>query len=105
MSFLKRLEYPCLVLAPDRVISSEKSGAVSGEEAGWPAEKQWFDVIDEVSENISILASIRLRLSSLSISGSMVSRVRFCQPCFTLTFANARRSCKVRAIFVEIREW
>jgi len=102
MSFLKRFEYPLRPLAPDRVISSEKSGAVSGDEAGWPAEKQWFDVIDEVSENISMLASTRLRLSSLSISGSIVSRLRFCQPCFTLTFASARRSCSVRAIFVEV---
>lgn len=97
MSLRKRLDES--VLLPERSISSEKMGAVRGEDIGaLDEEKHCPEALDEVSDRASTLEIVRLRLSSRSISGSMESMLRFCQPCLILTLASARRSCSARVI-------
>ncbi len=74
-------------------------GPVKGEELGIPVEeKQGPEAMDDVSEYKSLFELVRFRLSSLSISGSIESMLRYCQPCFILILARASRSCRARVI-------
>jgi len=67
-------------------------GAVSGEEGRALLEYTLLDVVDAVSEMVSLLeAGLFLRKRS-STCGSIASRLMFSQPFWILTLARARRS-------------
>lgn len=58
---------------PDLPTSSENMGAASGEESKAPRGWKRSEALDEVSESVALLDAGRLRFSSTSIRGSMVS--------------------------------
>lgn len=74
-------------------------GAVSGEEPRPLLEGTLLEVVDAVSEMVSLLldAGLFLRIRS-SIWGSMTSRLMFSQPFWILTLASARRSWRALVI-------
>ena len=61
-------------------MSSENMGAVNGEESTAPIGKNRSETLDEVSDRAPLLDPGRLRFSSSSILGSMLSRDRFSHP-------------------------
>lgn len=83
---------------PDLGRSSEKSGSVIGDEARPLLECSRLEVVEAVSEMVSLLDAGRFLLIRSSTRGSMASRLKFCHPFWILTLANARRSCSVRVI-------
>lgn len=84
---------------PDLGRSSENSGSVIGDEARPLLECSRLEVVEAVSEMVSLLDAGRFLLIRSSTRGSMASRLKFCHPFWILTLANARRSCSVRVIF------
>lgn len=69
-----------------------------GDEARPWLECSRLEVVEAVSEAVSMLDAGRFLLIRSSTRGSMASRLRFCQPFCILTLASARRSCSVRVI-------
>jgi len=87
-----------LTLPPERN-SSENIGPVSGEELKPLLECKRLDVIDAVSEIVSILLAVLFFFMRSSTWGSMASRLMFSHPFCLFTLASARRSCKARVIW------
>lgn len=81
---------------PDRGKSSENMGAVRGDDARLDC--SLLDVVDAVSDMVSLLDAGLFLLMRCSSCGSMASRLIFSQPFCILTFANARRSCRALVI-------
>lgn len=73
-------------------MSSENIGAVSGEEAKPILEWLRLDVVEAVSDIVSLLEAGLFLLIRSSTCGSMASRLMFSQPFWILTLASARRS-------------
>jgi hypothetical protein len=95
----ERLE---LLLLPDKEpdSSSEKRGAVKGEEFILFRRYVGADTVDDVSDKASLCElEGRFRLSSCSIRGSRDSNGRFPQPFWTLTFAKANRFWRALVIY------
>lgn len=65
---------------------------MSGEEAGPLLDCIRLEVVDAVSEMVSMLDAGRFLLMRSSICGSMASKLMFSQPFWILTLARARRS-------------
>lgn len=78
--------------------SSENMGAVRGEELTPLLECRRLEVVEALSEMVSLLDAGRLRRSRSSTCGSMTSRLMCSQPFWILTLARARRSCRARVI-------
>lgn len=73
-------------------------GSVMGEEARPLLECWRLEVVEAVSEMVSLLeAGLFLRRRSWTC-GSMASMLRFSHPFCILTLASARRSCNARVI-------
>jgi hypothetical protein len=81
--------------------SSENMGAVRGEEPSPLLECSLLEVVDAVSEMVSLLDAGLFLLIRSSICGSMASRLMFSQPFCILTLASARRSWRARVICVK----
>lgn len=80
-----------LVGPPLRSRSSENMGKVRGDEARPPRKELLSpEMLDDESEMVSARDAGLLRESSSLRRGSMVSRLRFSQPCLILTLARAR---------------
>lgn len=92
---------PCILLGGG-ISSSEKRGAVSGEEARLDC--TLLDVVDAVSEIVSLDDAGRFLLMRCSSCGSMVSMLMFSQPFWILTLASASRSWRARVICEEMTE-
>lgn len=72
-------------------------GAVRGDDAR--LEWSLLDVVEAVSEMVSLLDAGLFLLSLSSTCGSMASRLMFSQPFWILTLASARRSWRALVIF------
>ena len=70
----------CLKLPPDLGRSSEKKGSVMGDEARPLLECSRLEVVEAVSEMVSLLEAGLFLLIRSSIRGSMASKLKFCHP-------------------------
>lgn len=91
-----RLRWPELPLL--EFTASEKRGALRGELMSVLVGYGKSDALDDESECTSTSNVMRLRRSSSSTLGSMVSRERSSQPCLALNWARARRLWRCLAI-------
>jgi hypothetical protein len=69
-----------------------------GEEASPLLECSRLDVVEAVSEMVSLLEAGRFLLNRSLTWGSMASRLKSCHPFWILMLARARRSCSVLVI-------
>jgi hypothetical protein len=100
-----RLRWPELPLL--EFTASEKRGALRGElmsvRVGYGRSEALDDESDWPSMSKAVTLVARLRRSSSSTLGSMVSSVRSSQPCLALNWASARRLWRCLAIYIEER--
>ena len=98
-----RLRWPELPLL--EFTASEKRGALRGElisvRVGYGRSEALDDESDWPSMSKAAALVARLRRSSSSTLGSIVSRVRSSQPCLALNWASARRLWRCLAICIE----